>query len=64
MKRHARDTLSLTFGVIFLAAVAWWFMVLLVDVALVGVAWFAAGMLIALGVLGVLAAVRSELRHR
>jgi hypothetical protein len=64
MNKHARDSLTLTFGVIFLSAVTWWFLVLLVDVAFVSIAWFATGMLITLGVLGVLAAVRSELRHR
>jgi len=59
MKPHRTDGVSLTFGLIFLAVAAWWLVAQLVDLALPVVGWFLAVALILLGVLGLVAALRS-----
>jgi hypothetical protein len=64
MKSHRTDGLSLTFGLIFLAAVGWWFFGRAVDIALPQLGWFIAGALIVFGVLGLFGALRSDASRR
>jgi hypothetical protein len=60
MKAHRTDGLSLAFGLVFLAAVGWWFFGRTLEVALPRLGWFAAAALIVFGVLGLLGALRSD----
>ncbi len=64
MKSHRTDGLSLAFGLIFLAAVGWWFFGRTVDIALPQLGWFVAGALIVFGVLGLFGALRSDAKRR
>ena len=64
MKSHRTDGLSLAFGLIFLAAVGWWFFGRTVDIALPQFGWFVAGALIVFGVLGLFGALRSDAKRR
>lgn len=59
MKAHRTDGLSLTFGLVFLAIVAWWLVAATVDLSLPNLGWFVAGALIVLGLLGLVGALRS-----
>jgi hypothetical protein len=59
MKAHRTDGLSLTFGLVFLAIVAWWLVARTVDLSLPHLGWFVAGALIVLGVLGLVGALRT-----
>ncbi|MFS8477665.1 MAG: hypothetical protein FWJ93_01595 [Micromonosporaceae bacterium] len=58
MKAHRTDGLSLTFGLIFLAIVAWWLVAEFIDLSLPNAGWFVAGTLILLGLLGLVGALR------
>ncbi len=58
MKRHGTDGISLAFGSIFLAVVAWWLLARSIHVHLPHTGWFVAGGLIVLGLLGLVAAAR------
>jgi len=58
MNRHETDALSLTFGSVFLAIVAWWIVVRSVHIDLPSVGWFLAGALFVLGVVGLVVVVR------
>jgi hypothetical protein len=60
MKAHRTDGLSLAFGLVFLAAVGWWFFGRTVDLALPQLGWFAAAALIVFGALGLFGALRSD----
>ncbi|MGC9666690.1 hypothetical protein ACNTMW_09055 [Planosporangium sp. 12N6] len=60
MKAHRTDGLSLTFGLVFLAAVGWWFFGRTVDLALPQLGWLVAAALIVFGVLGLVGALRSD----
>lgn len=60
MKTHRTDGLSLAFGLIFVAAVGWWFFGRTVDIALPQLGWLVAAALIIFGVLGLLGALRSD----
>jgi hypothetical protein len=60
MKAHRTDGLSLAFGLVFLAAVGWWFFGRTVDLALPQLGWFLAAALIIFGVLGLFGALRSD----
>jgi hypothetical protein len=60
MKPHRTDGLSLTFGLIFLAVVAWWLFGAQFDIALPSGGWFVAGALILFGVVGLLGALRPD----
>jgi hypothetical protein len=64
MKTHRTDGLSLAFGLIFLAAVGWWFFGRTVDIALPQLGWFVAGALIVFGVLGLFGTLRSDKGRR
>jgi hypothetical protein len=64
MKSHRTDGLSLAFGLVFLAAVGWWFFGRTVDIALPKLGWFIAGALIVFGVVGLLGALRSDAARR
>ncbi len=59
MKTHRTDGLSLTFGLIFLAIVAWRLVAGAYNVDVPNVGWFVAGALIVLGLLGLVGALRS-----
>ena len=52
MSKHETDAVSLAFGSVFLAAVAWWLLVRMIDVDLPPVGWFFAAGLILVGLLG------------
>lgn len=60
MKKHRTDGVSLTFGVLFLAIVAWWLLAQIFHLALMAVGWSAAGALILLGIFGLVGALRSK----
>jgi hypothetical protein len=61
---HRADLLSLFFGIVFLAVVGWWaasyYLDWAIDWNLPNLGWFVAGALILLGLLGLLASVRSN----
>ncbi|HEY3502246.1 MAG TPA: hypothetical protein VGN37_05570 [Actinocatenispora sp.] len=61
MKPHATDVLSLVFGLIFLGMGGWW-LVAAVATVTVPFGWLAAGSLIAIGVVGLIAAIRAGRR--
>lgn len=61
MRAHRTDGVSLTFGLIFLAIVIVWLFPAL-HVALPNPAWFAAGVLIFLGLVGLIGVLRSDRR--
>ncbi|SCL40967.1 hypothetical protein GA0074692_6073 [Micromonospora pallida] len=58
MKAHRTDLLSLAFGLLFLAAAAWWLLSQLLDL-MVPIGWFLAGALVVVGALGLLGALRA-----
>jgi hypothetical protein len=58
MNRHDIDPVSVVFGSVFLAAVAWWALIQWIDINPPAVGWFLAGGLIVAGVVGLLAAAR------
>lgn len=58
MNKHATDAVSLAFGVVFLALVAWWLMIRLVEATLPTFGWFLGGVLVLLGGLGVYLSLR------
>ncbi|HEU4424463.1 MAG TPA: hypothetical protein VFR67_18195 [Pilimelia sp.] len=62
MNKHATDSVSLGFGLAFLAVAVWWQLVASVDVDLPTFGWLIAGGLIVCGLLGVFASVRSPRR--
>jgi hypothetical protein len=59
MKPHRMDGISLSFALIFLAIVGWYWLAQVVDLDLPAVGWFVAGGLILLGVLGLTMALRT-----
>jgi hypothetical protein len=52
MSKHGPDAVSLVFGGLFLAVVAWWLIARIVDVDLPNLGWVAGATLIAVGALG------------
>jgi len=64
MKTHRTDSLSLTFGLVFLIAVAWWLFGWEIAIPLPRLGWLVAAGLIVLGLLGLLGALRSDRRRR
>jgi len=60
MKRHNTDVVSLVFGVLFIAIAGWWLLRRYIDVNwnVPNLGWIAAGALILLGLLGVVASLR------
>jgi hypothetical protein len=60
MKRHSIDVVSLVFGALFIAIAGWWLLSRYIDVNwnVPNLGWIAAGALILLGLLGVVASVR------
>lgn len=59
MKAHRTDWLSLTFGLIFAAVVAWWLLAQLYDLNLPRIGWLLAGAMILIGLLGLSASLRT-----
>ena len=59
MKPHRTDSVSLTFGVIFLLVAVWWAVSQVITVHLPALGWMVAGGLILFGVVGLLGALRS-----
>lgn len=57
LKPHPTDVLSLVFGLVFLGAAGWWLIDLIAGHRL-PLGWVVAGTLIAIGGIGLLAAVR------
>ena len=57
LKSHPTDVLSLVFGLIFLAIVLWWAMDMVFG-GHIAIGWLVAGSLIAIGGIGIYAAVR------
>jgi hypothetical protein len=62
MKPHRTDALSLTFGLLFLGVLVWWVLGRRMDVHLPRLGWIVAGSLIALGIVGLARALRSDRR--
>ena len=64
MKRHRTDVVSLLFGLLFLALAGWWAVAYYLDWTVnwnvPNFGWFAAGVLILLGLLGVAASLRRD----
>jgi len=58
MKRHRTDGVSLTFALIFLGIAAWWLVARSVDLPLPRVGWLVAAVLLLLGGLGLIGALR------
>lgn len=63
MKKHRVDAFSLVFGVIFIAVLGWWFAGRSINVGVSVVGWTVAAMLIVIGGIGLLGALRGG-RHR
>lgn len=59
MRAHRTDPVSLTFALVFLAIAAWWLVAKLLDLTVPDAGWFVAGLLIIVGVLGLLGALRA-----
>jgi len=62
MKQHRADLVSLFFALVFLTVAGWWAITYLYDVQLnvPNFGWFAAGALILVGVLGIVASLRRD----
>jgi hypothetical protein len=60
MNTHRTDTVSLGFGVTFLAIVLWWLLAAQLGVVLPTAGWFVAGGLILFGVLGLMGSLRRK----
>ena len=60
MNRHDTDAVSLAFGVIFVGVAAWWLLDRVVDLWAPSASWFAAGLLLLLGAIGLVRALRSD----
>ena len=62
MKSHRADLVSLFFGLVFLTVAGWWAITYFFDVRLnvPNFGWFAAGALILVGVLGIVASLRRD----
>jgi putative Mn2+ efflux pump MntP len=58
MNRHGTDGVSLAFGLVFAAVVGWWLLVRLVSLQASVAGWFAAVVLLLLGLLGVLSTLK------
>lgn len=58
MKAHRTDLVSLTFALIFLAAVGWWLIAQFVNLPAFQVGWLLAIALIMIGVLGLIGVLR------
>ena len=59
MNRHELDAVSLATGVVFLAFAAWWLLGRVIDFHAPSPGWFAAGALLLIGLLGLVATLRS-----
>lgn len=59
MRAHRTDPVSLIFALVFLAIAAWWLVAQLLDLPVPDAGWFVAGLLILVGVLGLLGALRA-----
>jgi hypothetical protein len=64
MKAHRTDGLSLTFGLVFLVAVGWWFFGRTLNIGLPQFGWLVAAALIVFGALGLFGALRSDAGRR
>jgi hypothetical protein len=66
VKPHPTDHLSLAFGVLFLTIAGWWLIAQVTDlgVSLQVMGWLVAGLLVAVGGVGVVVAIRSGRRSR
>ncbi|HEV2088844.1 MAG TPA: hypothetical protein VGR21_11075, partial [Cryptosporangiaceae bacterium] len=61
MKRHATDTVSLVFGLLFAAAVAWWAIVEITGgSARLPAAWIGVATLLLIGIVGLVSALRPQ----
>ena len=64
MKSHRTDVVSLVFGLLFVALASWWaasyYLNWVLDWQVPHLGWFAAGVLILLGLLGVAASLRRD----
>jgi hypothetical protein len=64
MKSHRTDVVSLLFGLLFVALASWWaasyYLNWVLNWHVPHLGWFAAGVLILLGVLGVVASLRRD----
>jgi len=63
MKKHTTDLISLVFGIAFVGIAFWWLVSLYLNVRVPHVGWFAAGALIAFGLIGVVASLRGGERR-
>jgi hypothetical protein len=64
MKAHRVDLVSLIFGLLFLLGAAWWLLASPLGLGLAALGWAVAIVLIMLGVIGLLGAIRgSRVQH-
>lgn len=62
MKRHDTDAVSLAFGIIFVGVTVWWLLDRVVDLWAPSVGWLVAGLLLVLGAIGLVRALRPTKR--
>ncbi|HEY8473930.1 MAG TPA: hypothetical protein VIL37_15025 [Natronosporangium sp.] len=63
MKPHQTDLISLTFGLIFLAAANLWLLIRLADLQTPAIGWLVVAALIVLGMIGITQALVSTARR-
>lgn len=62
MRPHHTDNVSLTFGLIFLSAAAWWLISRFAAIDPVGLGWSIAGTLLTIGLIGLIGTLRTNTR--
>jgi hypothetical protein len=62
MNRHDTDAVSLAFGIIFVGVAAWWLLDRVVDLWAPSAGWFAAALLLLIGAIGLVRALRPDRR--
>lgn len=64
MKPHRTDLISLSFGLVFLAAAVLWVLTRVIDLGRPAIGWFVVAGLIVLGMVGITQAIVTATRRR